>query len=110
MIGEVISNLRAFIYGSMSREKFSIWFYGVSRKAEKRFGGASLEFIRDIEGTFAEASSGNWSNHDLVDELESLLSRFHNDADIISFSFPKNSNVTSASSGMMIGFPVWQLK
>jgi hypothetical protein len=48
----------------------------VSRKAESNYSGVLLDLIHEVEGIFAEASSGNWSHEGLVEELESIVSRY----------------------------------
>jgi len=73
MMSELISKLEAYISGAFNREDFSVWFYGLSRDAEKHYAGSALEFVYEIESIFAEASSGGWLEHDLKDELESAV-------------------------------------
>ena len=73
---ELISKLEAYISGAIGRDEFSVWFYAVSRKAETNYSGVFLDLVREVEGIFAEASSGNWSHEGLVEELESAVSRY----------------------------------
>jgi hypothetical protein len=76
MMDELISKLEAYISGAIGRDEFSVWFYGVSRKAEVNYSGAPLDLIHEVEGILAEASSGGWSHEGLVEELESAVSRY----------------------------------
>ena len=76
MMDELISKLEAYISGAIGRDEFSVWFYGVSRKAEVNYSGAPLDLIHEVEGIFAEASSGVWSHEGLVEELESVVMRY----------------------------------
>lgn len=73
---ELISKLEAYISGAIGRDEFSVWFYGVSRKAEVNYSGVPLDLIHEVEGIFAEASSGNWSHEGLAEELESVVMRY----------------------------------
>jgi len=76
IMDELISKLEAYISGAIGRDEFSVWFYGVSRKAEVNYSGAPLDLIHEVEGIFAEASSGDWSHEWLVEELQSAISRY----------------------------------
>jgi hypothetical protein len=76
MMDELISKFEAYISGAIGRDEFSVWFYGVSRKAEVNYSGVALDLIHEVEGIFAEASSGSWSHEGLVEELESAVSRY----------------------------------
>lgn len=75
-MNELVSKLESYLDGSLGRESFSIWFYALSRTAEKHFSGEDLDFIEEIEGIFSEASSGGWSQSDLASELESALTSY----------------------------------
>ncbi len=76
MMDELISKLEAYISGAIGREEFSVWFYGMSRKAETNYSGVFLDLVHEVEGIFAEASSGDWSHNGLVEELESVVPRY----------------------------------
>jgi hypothetical protein len=73
---ELISKLEAYISGAIGRDEFSVWFYGVSRKAESNYSGVLLDLVREVEGVLAEASSGNWSHDGLVEELDSVVALY----------------------------------
>lgn len=94
MIKELFSKLEAYINGSLSRADFSVWFYGYSRVAEKRFHGEALEFIRDVEGIIAESSSGGWSEFDLKDELEDAIERWR--SNVVHFNWDYSQAVRIA--------------
>jgi len=89
---DLLSKLGAYIDGSMSREEFSVWFYDFSRMAEKRFSGAVLEFVYEVERILAEASSGHWSERDLVNELKALVLE-HPRSEVWSFTKGSPANV-----------------
>jgi len=75
-MNELVSKLESYLDGILSREDFSVWFYALSRSAEKHFSGEDLDFIQEIERIFSEASSGGWSQSDLTSELESALTSY----------------------------------
>ena len=78
MISGLISKFEACINGWMNREEISIWFNSISQAAEKHYTGASLDLIFEIEGIFAESSSGGWSEQGLKAELEAVIEPYRN--------------------------------
>jgi hypothetical protein len=76
MMDELISKLEAYISGAIGREEFSVWFYGMSRKAETNYSGVFLDLVHEVEAVLAEASSGNWSHDGLVEELDSVVALY----------------------------------
>lgn len=97
MIKELFSKLEAYANGLLSREDFSVWFYGFSRKANKRFRGEALEFIEDVEAILAESSSGGWSEQGLKDELEDLLDKYREAPNLWVFNWDFREAVQSGA-------------
>jgi len=72
-MNDLISKIKAYTGGAISRDEFSLWFFTFAREIEREYSsGPLLEMVFEIEGILAESSSGGWSEADLIDELESV--------------------------------------
>lgn len=75
MFNDLIEKLDQYLGGYISLEDFELWFYDLAFDVEKRYAGTIVEVVHDIEGTLAEASSGQWSRIALNNELESIAAK-----------------------------------
>jgi hypothetical protein len=106
MKNELISKLEAYINGAIGREEFSSWFYAFSRRAEKRFTGSLLEFVYEVEGVLAEASSGSWSEEGLIEELEMLLDKYKPVNEVLTITVGLSGQATAPSQAHLnFAFP-----
>jgi hypothetical protein len=104
---ELVRKLESYLDDSISLENFECWFYDLAYDVEKRWTGLGVDMVHEIEGTLAEASSGNWPNYVLRNELESIVGRYCPRASVWEIRTPRP--IRGTSSAAMIGFPVWQL-
>lgn len=55
--------------GKLSLDEFRKWFVPVSWNIEESNDAATIDLAHRIDGILAEASSANWSDYDLREEL-----------------------------------------
>jgi hypothetical protein len=58
--------------GKLSLDEFRKWFVPVSWNIEQSNDAATIDLAHRIDGILAEASSANWSDDDLREELSEI--------------------------------------
>jgi len=65
----------------LSLEEFQQWFVPISVDIESSGNQEAIDLVYRIDGVLAEASSGEWADKDILEELERILLPFDSTAE-----------------------------
>jgi hypothetical protein len=70
---EILHELWKCSHGDLSIEDFQAWFAPISLDVEQSGQPEAIELAHRVEGVLAEASSGGWSEDELLQEIVEIV-------------------------------------